>query len=876
MMALFVVVFLSLCFNFVCAVPNSDRAGVSSGGVGEMDMDKLFLHREAARDMFYHGYDNYMAKAYPWDELMPLSCKGRRWDERVRGTLDDSLGGFSTTLVDSLDMLALLGDYAEFRKAVTLVMRDVHFDRNVNVSVFETNIRVLGGLLSAHMLMTDPNIGPLLLETRASEQELQSGTVPLPYHGELLDMALDLGTRLLPAFRTKTGLPSHMVNLKYGVPRDDSPQSKETCVAAAGTFILEFGLLSRLSGVSAFETAARNALAGLWSRRSKLNLLGSTLNVDTGVWQTSHASIGAGVDSFYEYLMKAYILFGDEEFLKMFDTLYEAVDKHLVMESGFYQEVSMTTGKKRQSIISSLAAFWPSLQVLRGDVSKAKRCHEAFYSIWKKFDALPDLYNLDSKNLLQYGKDWPLRPELIESTYHLFKVTRDVKYLKMAEDILQTLQNTSRVPCGYASIANVKTHRLDDRMDSYFLSETTKYLFLIFDEALQPMKSSSHLFGHSARSPVAKDQEPLPINFSHVSFSTEGHLFLLWDSLRPQTKGRNKGETLPGLSINTDHVAMEENTGNQASNSREAHGLASAQKKGSNPFTIAPANYVENDAGMNLLAAAIGEHVAVGGDLNSEGKSLLKLQCSYTGTCTVASLKAKQSTAFEVGDLGIFLEEHESNERKQLARFEGSTAQFGVLLNQTHVSGKVVMANPADACTPPKVPDYGAAVVVVERGECSFVEKALVVQDAGGVAMVVMDKGSSSYTDANGENIAVEGLEENQYFQMADDGNGKDVLIPSLLITQKNGQSLLHNLKHFEQAANSHIVLDLWNSDYETADDEAMHEKLYIDKHSPFPLKSFALLGILPKDLINTVKQAFSPSAGIGLSETRGKVAEKP
>ena len=93
------------------------------------------------------------------------------------------------------------------------------------------------------------------------------------------------------------------------------------------------------------------------------------------------------------------------------------------------------------------------------------------------------MYNLDSGKLLQYGRDWPLRPEVVESAYHLYTATRDIKYIKVAQHVMRTLQNTSRVKCGYASIADVRTHRLDDRMDSYFLSETTKYLYLLFHEA---------------------------------------------------------------------------------------------------------------------------------------------------------------------------------------------------------------------------------------------------------------------------------------------------------------------------------------------------------------------------------------------------------
>ena len=92
--------------------------------------------REHARSMFYHALDSYMRHAYPWDELKPLSCEGRRWDRRERGTLDDSLGGFQLTLVDSLDMLAVLGDWPRFRREVHRVSSSLSFDRDVTVSVY--------------------------------------------------------------------------------------------------------------------------------------------------------------------------------------------------------------------------------------------------------------------------------------------------------------------------------------------------------------------------------------------------------------------------------------------------------------------------------------------------------------------------------------------------------------------------------------------------------------------------------------------------------------------------------------------------------------------------------------------------------------------
>ena len=103
--------------------------------------------------MFYHAYNAYMSRAWPADELMPLSCRGRyRGREPSRGDIDEALGNFSLTLIDSLDMLVVLGDLDEFEAAVQRVVTTVTFDTDVVVSVFETNIRIVGGLVSAHIL----------------------------------------------------------------------------------------------------------------------------------------------------------------------------------------------------------------------------------------------------------------------------------------------------------------------------------------------------------------------------------------------------------------------------------------------------------------------------------------------------------------------------------------------------------------------------------------------------------------------------------------------------------------------------------------------------------------------------------------------------
>ena len=113
---------------------------------------------------------------------------------------------------------------------------------------------------------------------------------------------------------------------------------------------------------------------------------------------------------------------------------------------------------------------------------------------------MPEIFDLANQKTINFGKDWPLRPELAESSYHLYVATHDPHYLHVAKEIMGTLQNTSRVDCGFASIADVNTHRLDDRMDSYFFAETLKYLWLIFDEAARhpPELSASSVSRHNA------------------------------------------------------------------------------------------------------------------------------------------------------------------------------------------------------------------------------------------------------------------------------------------------------------------------------------------------------------------------------------------
>ncbi|XP_057735019.1 alpha-mannosidase I MNS4 [Arachis stenosperma] len=417
--------------------------------------DEAKLLRDEVCEMFYHAFNGYMENAFPLDELRPMSCAG-----------EDTLGGYALTLIDSLDTLALLGDRDRFAASVEWIGKNIRFDINKTVSLFETTIRVLGGLLSAHLIASDYATGM---------------RVP-SYDNQLLNLAEDLGRRLLPAFDTPTGIPFGSVNLLHGV---DKHESKITSTAGGGTLTLEFGVLSRLINDPIFEQVTKNAVRGLWARRSKLNLVGAHINVFTGEWTQKDAGIGTSIDSFYEYLLKAYLLFGDEEYLYIFQEAYAAA-MHYLYHDPWYVEVNMDSAAIVWPLFNSLQAFWPGLQVLAGDIDPAIRTHAAFLSVWRRYGFTPEGFNLASLTVQHGQKSYPLRPELIESTYWLYKATRDPRYLDAGRDMIASLQYGTRCPCGYCHISDVEHHNQDDHMESFFLAETVKYLWLLFDLAVGP------------------------------------------------------------------------------------------------------------------------------------------------------------------------------------------------------------------------------------------------------------------------------------------------------------------------------------------------------------------------------------------------------
>lgn len=701
--------------------------------------------KEESKDMFYHAYRAYMENAYPADELMPLSCKGRYKDPlNSRGDLDDTLGNFSLTLIDTVDTLAVLGDLEEFEHAVKLIVQDVSFDHDIVVSVFETNIRVLGGLLSAHIL--------------AEYFQQRAGLMPW-YKAELLTMAKDLGFRLLPAFNTTTGIPYSRVNLRHGMKTMRISAHSETCTSCAGTMILEMAALSRLTGEPVFEEKAHHAMDELWRMRHRSSdLMGTVLNVHSGDWVRRESGVGAGIDSYYEYCLKAYILLGDDRYLSRFNRHYNAVMKY-VSQGPLLIDVHMhRPHTNSKNFMDALLAFWPGLQVLKGDIKPAVATHEMLYQVMQRHNLLPEAFTTDFQ---VHWAQHPLRPEFVESTYFLYKATNDPYYLHVGKAALKSLQKHARVPCGYATVKDVRTGGHDDRMDSFVLAETFKYLYLLF-----------------------ADPSELVLNLDEFIFTTEAHLL-------PLTLARSQNETrVPSSHDDMDDLDSEfarccPNTLNLFPNTVR-------QPLKNMVDGICPRRAVKRRLYASQFTAGNAEHLRL---LKAMGITVLNLadgrvHLLHTAGNARSNYDAEEGLLFmqEMVELSQAQKQHPErpplnvvfNHRGSEFSITAGRAHFGKdLVSGMRVTARVTVAEPLRACDPLVNPERLAGrIVIIERGDCIFVSKVRKVEEAGGIAAIVVDNtpGSSAVTSS--------------MFAMSGDGNN-DVTIPAIFLFYQDASQLL-------------------------------------------------------------------------------------
>jgi Glycosyl hydrolase family 47 len=435
-------------------------ASLALGGAGVAPLAAQPTPRQAAaaiRTAFLHAWDGYVRYAWGHDELLPLSRGFRDWYPH----------SLLMTPVDAYDTMLLMGLSAQADSAKRLILDSLSFDRDFPVQVFEITIRELGGLLSAYQLDHDPRF---------------------------LALARDLGRRLLPAFGSPTGMPYRFVNLSTGAV--SGPVSNP---AEVGTLMLEFGTLSKLTADPRYYDAAKRAVVALYSRRTAIGLVGSAIDVRTGAWTDPDSHVSGGIDSYYEYLLKSWLLFRDTTFERMWDSSLVAVNRYLGdrRATGFwYGHADMSTGARTLTHFGALDAFFAAELAKSGDTGRAGLLMRSIYRMWTTFGIEPE--ELDYVTMRVVSPGYELRPEALESAYYLYRITGEERYRSMGRAMVDSLIHYTRAPVGFTALASVVTKRRRDRMESYFLAETLKYAWLLF-------------------------APPAALDFDAIVFNTEAH-----------------------------------------------------------------------------------------------------------------------------------------------------------------------------------------------------------------------------------------------------------------------------------------------------------------------------------------------------------------
>ncbi|GKT59209.1 glycoside hydrolase family 47 protein [Colletotrichum tofieldiae] len=493
--------------------------------------------QQAIREAFSKAWASYRKHAWLSDELTPVSG-GRR----------NTFGGWAATLVDSLDTLWIMDMKGEFSDAVAAAIT-IDFTKTdlEEINVFETNIRYLGGFLSAFDL---------------------SGDI------RLLRKAAEVGEMLYKAFDTPNRMP--ITRWRVGDAAKGEPQkvSNGELVAEIGSLSMEFTRLSILTGDLKWWDATQRIMEIFEAQQNKTSLPGLwplVVNPEKKIfYEGNDFTLGAMADSLYEYLPKMSALVGGRSpmYKAMYETAITAAIEHnlfrpmtpgnediLIAGQAHYRESDIELEPQGQHLVcfmgglmtlgSKLFNYPDQLALARKLVDGCIYTYRAFphgimpetfymvpcptkekcewdEGIWKEHVLQRGPKDADDKELsaddiirqerLVEGfsavpdRRYILRPEAIESVFVMYRSTADAALLEAAWDMWTAIDNVTATDLANTAVWDVTAEGKPpkaDSMESFWMGETLKYFYLIFSE-------------------------PGLVSLDEFVFNTEAHPFRRW------------------------------------------------------------------------------------------------------------------------------------------------------------------------------------------------------------------------------------------------------------------------------------------------------------------------------------------------------------
>ncbi|KAK0408930.1 hypothetical protein QR680_004245 [Steinernema hermaphroditum] len=432
--------------------------------------------REKVKQMMVHAWTGY--KNYTWgaNELKPVSK-----ESHSQGIFGGA--GMAATIVDAADTLYIMGLENEYNSAREFIRDNWTISKATStLSVFETNIRFLGGMLSLYAL-----------------------TKEMFY----VEKAKEIADALLPAFDTPSGIPKSNLNpiTKY-VSNYGWAAGGSSILSEFGSLHLEFAYLSNVTGNPIYYEKVKKVRDVLDAVDKPDGLYSNYMNPDTGKWTQMHMSLGALGDSFYEYLIKSWLQTGkkDDQAKKMYFEVSDAIQNKMVFKSkgGLTYVAELRNGNPEHKM-GHLACFVTGMFALEAEHSDdparkekimklaeelGKTCHESYVRAASGIG--PEMFYFDQfQEATTNGGDhgYIQRPEVIEGWFYLWRLTKKKVYKEWVWEAMMAIEKHCKVDAGYAGLRNVYKPEdgYDDVMQSFFFAETLKYGYLTFADDKIPL-----------------------------------------------------------------------------------------------------------------------------------------------------------------------------------------------------------------------------------------------------------------------------------------------------------------------------------------------------------------------------------------------------
>ncbi|CDW58280.1 mannosyl oligosaccharide 1,2 alpha mannosidase [Trichuris trichiura] len=410
--------------------------------------------------MFKFAWDGYAANAWGENEVRPVT----RTPHRMSVFGNNKLG---LTIVDALDTAFIMGLTDRFEAGKKWIKEKLNFaSASGSLSVFESTIRYVAGLLSCYALTKDP-----MFVRKASE----------------------VADALLPAFNTSTGIPYALIEMERKTGKNWFwASSGSSILAEFGTLHLEFEYLSVLTNNPVYFEKVDKVRQFLNKTEKFDGLYSNYVNPHTGKWGIKHVSINALGDSFYEYLLKSWLVTGKRDTLakSMYD---EAIALTIINSFLFCCQISLCRTENRQLKVMHLGGLFAlhtmfdesaNVTYLKLAQEITRTCHETYIRTATRLGPEAFSFNDEAEAVTKNANEkyYILRPEVLESYFYLWRATKDPMYQEWAWDAAMAIEKHCKAAAGYSGIKNVYVDNpeLDDVQQSFFLSETLKYLYLIF------------------------------------------------------------------------------------------------------------------------------------------------------------------------------------------------------------------------------------------------------------------------------------------------------------------------------------------------------------------------------------------------------------